>query len=226
MDLNQVFENFCNKLSQRKGKMTEDNVRYYWFAQMYDEDPELNHYMLEAPYIKLQDKELDLKYFNGKEQWAMEMKFHRYSENSDLPHTDAAGDLFNDILRLQYAPVEAEIPTRRLFLYVTDNEMDAYLSKEDCKIWQNLTFRRELRRFYTMCENTTSVFRFKENETNAKDTIPSTFTKSALDSIDADKKEFSTPQICLLRSKKLSNMNRESFKDAECHIRLYEIIMK
>jgi len=231
MKLTEVFNSFCEKLSKREGKMTEDNIRYYWFAAMYEKDDELNHYTLEEPYDKtiLPKKELDLLYKDGNEQWAIEMKFHRYSPDSDFAHTDAAGSIFNDLMRLQYAPIYKEIcSTRRLFLYVTDDEMDEYFKAED-NIWQNKTYRKELRKFYTIDENILTIIRFEENALDKEDKndhFPDTFTKKAFDSFVNKPNFFSSPKISLLYKREISELKSDTFKGKKCYVRLYEVLTK
>lgn len=231
MHIDKIFDDFCNLLGKREKIMTEDNIRYYWFTAMYQKDDELNHYTLEEPYDKtiLPKKELDLLYADGKEQWAMEMKFHRYSLDSAFAHTDAAGAILNDLNRLQYAPIRKEGGSiRRFFLYVTDDEMDEYFRVEK-NIWQNKTFRNQLRRFYTMEENIPTIIRFEENTLNKidkNDHFPATFTGKAFDSFVNKPNFFSSPKICLLHKREICELKSDSFKGNKCHVRLYEVLTK
>ena len=50
MNIQQLFDDFCKELSQRQDIMTEDNIRYYWFAKMLVQDGVLDNYTLEKPY--------------------------------------------------------------------------------------------------------------------------------------------------------------------------------
>lgn len=50
MDITELIENFASALYSREGILTEDNIRYYLFACMLRQDPDLNHYTLELPY--------------------------------------------------------------------------------------------------------------------------------------------------------------------------------
>ena len=252
MNLADVFKSFCEKLSKREGKMTEDNVRYYWFAAMYEKDNELNHYTLEKPYErkeifepeprpkskrkKRSRKELDLLYDNGKQQWAMEIKFHRYSPTSVTALPDAAGAIFSDILRLQFAPVKPDKSSvRRLFLYVTDDEMDAYMSKGSGGLCEE--YRKELQAFYGKKGYTKKQF---------FDGISSleTFKKSAFSSFEKTTAGyyynskltlFPTPDIRLIFKKDNLRTRSNSFKERDekdeneetihmCHVRLYEVL--
>lgn len=51
MDISKVFKTFVGEIRKRTNIMTEDNIRYYWFASMLTQDKELNNYTLEYPYI-------------------------------------------------------------------------------------------------------------------------------------------------------------------------------
>ena len=75
------------------------------------------------------NQELDMYYDNGLEQICVEVKFHRHARNgADFAHTMAAGQLVNDLRRLQVLrPTEEGQNFKRVMLYVTDNEMHNYL---------------------------------------------------------------------------------------------------
>lgn len=138
MDLNKVFDSFVSVLSKQRQHLTEDNIRYYLFAKMYDQDNDLTNYCLELPYnneignpIKgnydeldfsgLNHRELDM-FYNGDEKIAMEIKFHRPSKTATgLPNK--AGELFNDLKRLELIK---QPNVRKIFVYVTDDEMHNY----------------------------------------------------------------------------------------------------
>lgn len=156
MDLQLLLDNFSSELKNRSEHLTEDSVRYYLFACMLRQDPQLNNYMLELPYddmLKSSDMsktlpvyvdskslsedgnksvskmELDMCYYNGSQCFSIEIKFHRHntSEHS-FPHTMSAGALFNDIRRLGLIhPNPLVKEYTRLFLYVTDQQMHDYL---------------------------------------------------------------------------------------------------
>lgn len=55
MDLQLLLNDFCSELKNRSGNLTEDSVRYYLFACMLRQDPQLNNYMLELPYEDMLD---------------------------------------------------------------------------------------------------------------------------------------------------------------------------
>lgn len=216
--------------------MTEDNVRYYWFAAMLQEDADLAHYTMEYPYDKslfqrssrAAKKELDFLYLNGDDSYCMEIKFHRNPDpKSTYAHTDAAGSLFNDMLRVSiFKPgksfseqkYECKIPAnaKRLFLYVTDNEMHEYLG--NAKTWAyNAEYRKVLHRFYADTASKTFYVPTFNN-------VPDTFLNCALDGLDTDLYSLaSMPRICLLYDDTWENMQSESFKKQQCHVRLYEV---
>lgn len=86
MNTNKVFTDFCNALSRRTRNLTEDNVRYYWFANMLKQDSELDNYCLEEQYnpnlcqaLNLGHAELDLHYEGGIDNLCFEMKLHRFT---------------------------------------------------------------------------------------------------------------------------------------------------
>lgn len=236
MDLAKVFRRFCENLHRRQELMTEDNVRYYWFASMLHEDADVEHYTMEYPYDssvfeasqRRAKKELDFLYLNGDESYCMEIKFHRNPDPaSTYAHTDAAGSLFNDILRLSlFVPGKSfatqknvcTLPqnTRRLFLYVTDAEMDAYLAKGNGTA-VNSGYREELRKFYA-CPKDAGFYAPKFEE------VPATFSLVALDALNKEKHSLQAlPKICLLHADSYCKMQSESFEDRQCHVRLYEI---
>ncbi len=162
MQIESIFKDFCDNLKERKGIMTEDNIRYYWFASMLKHDNSLNHYTLEYPYKKancdkLQNEELDMLYKSDDETWCFEMKFHRKGESeSQLPYTIAAGSLINDLMRLQYLKRQNGeskktnfVNARYFFLYVTDCKMADYLGYKPNNGERNNPYRNELRAFFT-----------------------------------------------------------------------------
>lgn len=143
MNLLNVFNNLKNELMNRTGILTEDNIRYYLFSKMYDQDNSLDNYYLELPYDSSlgmplsgsnfstlvtnrngTHQELDLYYDNGNDKFAFEIKFHRPSDTtSGLPNK--AGELFNDIKRLELITT-ANI--RKFLVYITDDEMNNYFT--------------------------------------------------------------------------------------------------
>lgn len=257
MDIDKVFDTFCDKLKKRKELMTEDNVRYYWFVAMRDVEGntfDLNHYTMEFPYdtrafskSSLGRKELDLLYDDGEECICMEIKFHRNpDEKSVYAHPDAAGSLFNDLIRLSiFRPGEAyngarntldfqKRKVRRLFLYVTDAEMDAYLSWKK----EGNNYREELNLFYNHdadkewfhpafyeIDSVTKTFKVTALKSFAK------FTKEE-DNVEEvwNKQKYPIPNIKLLKKLDIPSTNNQqeqilspSYRGKACHVRLYEV---
>lgn len=132
MVIGDVFRDFYSELGKRIGFLSEDNIRFYWFASMLKQDSDLNHYSLEKPYPG-GNEELDLMYEDTDEIFAFEIKFHRHQEgkSKELPTTESAGKIFNDLIRLpSWKPKTVTCkPIRYFFLYVTDNVMNEYLSE-------------------------------------------------------------------------------------------------
>lgn len=150
MDIKNVFNDFCNYLQNRTGELTEDNIRFYWFACMLAGDNNLNNYTLEASYDKLLKngntkaetseqefadikmlQELDLEYKNelASEQFFFEIKFHHNPGKNNRPRTQSAGKILNDLRRLATLKKRYE-NSKCMFLYVTDTEMNNYLIKK------------------------------------------------------------------------------------------------
>ena len=120
MNLTKLYADFESELRNYQGYLTEDGVRYIFFACMLRQDRILSHYVLEHPYDLLSSnpcvsvntiplkttngsltQELDLFYENQNECLCFEFKFHRRATGSTFPHTSAAGGILNDLQRLQ-----------------------------------------------------------------------------------------------------------------------------
>ena len=232
MNIQKVFDRFCKNLQNRTGIMTEDNIRYYWFAAMLKEDDELNNYTLEHPYKELdlktqdilQNEELDLLYENktNKEFFCFEMKFHRNNTDKSFAKTAAAGSIFNDLQRLQQITNKN---AHRYFLYVTDPVMDDYLLPSKRKI-KNDKYDQLLADFYTPDKP-------KERDLYYTDTEPTTFIDRANKSLNTNATTGSANTLPLKLNLKLrlihhneknTKIDSDSFKDKECHVRLYEVI--
>lgn len=237
MNINDVFKDFCKNIKKRKGIMTEDNIRYYWFASMLKKDKDLNHYTLEYPYKEaevdgLSKEELDLFYEGDNEIWCFEMKFHRKGElKSEYAHTGAAGALFNDLLRLQELKLhlgrEAN-NVRYFFLYVTDQEMYDYLTAGE-KSNLNKEYRKRLKEFFKLETNKEISLDFE-----GIDTIPNTFIESALASFVKKEEAMDNKDKILIHNIQLcekdDTLTCESMsfkgdnKRKPCYVRLYEIL--
>ena len=228
INIQNVFNQFCTFLQNRKGIMTEDNIRYYWFAAMLQEDLDLNNYTLEYPYSNLnvitpgilQNEELDLLYENNTENefFCFEMKFHRNNTNNTFAKTSAAGGIFNDLQRLQQI---ANPGARRFFLYVTDSIMYVYLSNNNGK---DLDYSQLLMDFCALQAGNAITLNF-----NNAPLSPSTFKDSANKSLNIN----TLPEIqnllllyeddfpCISPSFANNNNNNNN---NNCHVRLYEIL--
>jgi hypothetical protein len=250
MNLEKVFRDFCDSLQKRTCVTSEDTIRYYWFAAMLqnDADYDLNNYSLEYPYLLKEDifskdqkgniakKELDFLYNNGEECYCIEIKFHRNPDpNSTYAHPDAAGSLFNDLIRLAvFQPGKAYersnekvvmLPktTRRFLLYVTDDEMNQYFTDNSRSQQCYLDgYRQPLRDFYKLKEGDIWIPSFKEP-------IPETFKKSTLFSMADNLTLSKIPNIRLVCSCDDLNVDSNSIKgeskNRHCYVRLYEVVM-
>lgn len=251
MNIEQVFCDFCNSLQSRTSVTSEDTIRYYWFAAMMKNDKKLNlnDYSLEYPYHlsekifkkkgkrNITKKELDFLYNNGDECYCIEVKFHRNPDpKSTYAHPDAAGSLFNDLIRLSvFQPGKAYekasekvmiLPktTRRFLLYVTDDEMNQYFtdSSRSQKCYLD-GYRKLLRGFYQLSEGEIWTPSFKEP-------IPDTFKSSVLYAMADNFRLSNIPKVQLVCSSDDLNVNSNSIKgqskvNRHCYVRLYEIIM-
>jgi hypothetical protein len=214
-----------------------------------DSDYDLDNYSLEYPYLLKEDifskdqkeniakKELDFLYNNGEECYCKEIKFHRNPyPDSTYAHPDAAGSLFNDLIRLSvFQPGKAYersnekmvmLPktTRRFLLYVTDDEMNQYFTdnsrSQQCYIDG---YRQPLRDFYKLKEGDIWTPSFKEP-------IPDTFKKSALFSMANNLNLSKIPNVRLVCSSddlnvKSNSIKEQSKENRHCYVRLYEVVV-
>lgn len=222
--MGQVFIDFVNALACRTILLTEDSVRYSFFACMLKQDPDLNHYTMERPYQSFEDvdmsplsdgkKELDMFYaFEDSltDVLCIEFKFHRKSD-STFAHTDAAGSIVNDIHRLQLIQSPNERMFRRLMVYVTDNEMHNYFSKET----KNDKYRQHLKEFYELPQDQSRHFQFDSS------IAPKTFMVSASHSF----RNNSNPdfEVKKLFDERNQNTSCPTFSDNKMHIVIYEVL--
>lgn len=222
MDIRRVFTQFCQDLGNRQEFLSEDNVRFYWFAAMLNQDGELEHYSLEEPYPEpLQRKELDLKFEAKDEIMCFEIKFHRHPNKSPknaFTHPQSAGEVFNDIIRLPYWKKDSKKPIKRFLLYVTDEEMHKYLS-----LSKN-PYRQQLMRLYCPdIENLTSRH-IDLDFSGPKDAtkVPETFKKYALAGF-SQKDMPKSISVNLIYAKDLECGSKTIQEGGLCHVRLYEI---
>lgn len=249
MNIEKVFSDFCNSLQGRTCVISEDTIRYYWFAAMMKNDKklDLNNYSLEYPYNLTKQifernkakKELDFLYNNGEECYCIEIKFHRNPDsNSTYAHPDAAGNLFNDLIRLSvFQPGKVYekslekvmiLPqnTRRFLLYITDDEMNQYFidSSKSQKCYLR-GYRQPLSCFYQLRKNDVWTPSFI-------DPTPETFTRNALSAMAGKYKLSDIPKVKLVCSHDKLIVNSDSIKFSEtdrirhCYARLYEITCK
>lgn len=229
MTISQLFNDFAGEIRGRRGILTEDSLRYIFFACMLRQDSALNNYTLELPYrllmpsnntypifINLQPTqtgrlgdELDLYYEDSvtPEIFCIEFKFHRAgTRNSTLNYTASAGSIIKDIKRLQLIQSSGN-PVHRLLVYVTDDKMHNYLSAS------GNVYRDTLSAFYLLPQGNSSTFIF--NPSN----VPAAFINAAAHSslapiaINVKKQfdsHFSTP--C------------PSFASGRAHIVIYEVM--
>ena len=232
MDIKKVFDTFVSELAKRKAFLSEDNIRFYWFTSMWKQDQDLNHYSLEEPYAGgAGHEELDLMYEDGKDRWCIEIKFDRnpkgqipQKSKGKLPHTESAGEIFDDIRRLPNWSNGGSkgLPTRYFFLYVTDDDMHKYLSNSTNR---KSVYRDSLADFYNLAVGAVKGFTFQDSPNG--DT-PKTFFNQALASYKAGiPNKMHTPNVVMIAKDDItcpsSSMKKISRKGPNCHIRLYEV---
>lgn len=208
MDIGKAFKQFCDDLQNRTGIMTEDNIRYYWFATMLRQDKDLNHYTLEEPYQTLSGKEMDLHYQDNNDELYFEIKFHRNNGQSDYHHTFAAGEIFDDLQRLKSIKISRP-QSHCYFLYVTDDIMHNYFISGR---QQNKSFGKQLKNFYNPQINDPINLNFKG--------APKTFLDSANKSLN-NQNLIVFPNLQLILSRDFT-CGSASF-NGDCHVRLYVI---
>lgn len=178
MNLNQLFFDFCRELGERKHLLTEDNIRYYWFAQMLKQDQVLDHYCLEDKYSGLSQipgkSELDLHYENGTDDFRFEMKMHLNASHT-IPETQNAGEVFNDMQRLQSMPAG-----RKFFLYVTGETMEKYYRGDSGDSKSSKEYAKVLREVFTLPAGKIYSVRFENSD------VPKTFKESANKTINTE----------------------------------------
>lgn len=169
MDIKRLLSSFCKEIGRCDHILTEDSVRYAFFACLLKQDPDLNHYILELPYQKMDGQtvpihsdlsdfkdtgkdrlELDMFYWTDNTAFCFEFKFHRTGDaNSAYANPDAAGGVFNDLKRLQTIHSSCNIYLKKIMVYLTDTEMDQYLGNPQ-KHYAKTVFRQDLKEFYNL----------------------------------------------------------------------------
>lgn len=220
VNIGKAFKQFCNDLQNRTGIMTEDNIRYYWFDSMLQQDNLLDNYTLEQPYAAFplniatfSKEELDLLYDDQlyNEYYCFEMKFDKGPKRTTTAKTSAAGELFNDLQRLQQIqPTINGKTTHRLFLYVTDDIMHNYFISGR---QQEKSFGRQLNDFYNAQVNDPINLNFAS--------APKSFLNRANNSFKNNPNPITQFNLRLLHYRDFS-LVCSSF-NGKCHVRLYEI---
>lgn len=180
MNTNKIFTDFCNALSRRTRNLTEDNIRYYWFANMLKQDSELDNYCLEEQYnpnlcqtLNLGHAELDLHYEGGIDNLCFEMKLHRFT-GSTLTYTENVGKVINDLRRLGAITLPV---SRKLFLYVTDDAMETHLLKATAGINSLPTYRSQVSALFSLAPGQAISLTFSASQ------VPATFWREAAKSV-------------------------------------------
>lgn len=131
-NIDDVFQQFAEMLEKRFSKgtiTTEDSVRYTFFyclTARWNISP--SDIVLEYPHPGISGAEVDTYVMprNAQPGMAFEFKFDRsIPSGRNLPRPRKAGKVFADIFRL--ADFNAGNGVQLFFVYVTDNEMAAYL---------------------------------------------------------------------------------------------------
>lgn len=130
-----VIEQFSKLLSNRLNyndiHTTEDTVRYTYFASLVlHSDIQPHEVILEYPHPSLPGKEVDtyVPSISGREGLIIEFKYDRNSGTTS-PRPHKTGKLFNDLYRLKIFNTDQN--AKKWLVYLTDNEMASYLSKEE-----------------------------------------------------------------------------------------------
>lgn len=197
MNLNELFSEFSNKLKARTKLLTEDNIRYYLFAAMLKQDDNLNNYVLELPYVNEDNNlikgdfgtlnnqgerlELDLYYSDGDEELIIEIKFHRKKSNSSAARTSGAGQLFNDIKRLELINTNNK-KCKKMLVYVTDDVMHNYFTNPQGGN-KNKNLKSFLNCFYA---NGIIDYTLLEKEVGNERNIAEIFRRQATDSFNVE----------------------------------------
>lgn len=113
---------------------TEDSVRYTFFAAMMEKTTIQPHkVVLEYPHNTIAKAEVDTYICTNKESDSViEFKYHRpIPSGANAPRPQLAGGLFKDLFRLaRFEPENDAKKLNRLFIYVTAQEMNQYLSSK------------------------------------------------------------------------------------------------
>ncbi|MEE9442728.1 MAG: hypothetical protein V3V99_08680 [candidate division Zixibacteria bacterium] len=136
------FEELLNERFTMKVYTTEDSVRYTFYAALTERTTILPHnVVLELPHNAIEGAEVDT-YISGNngDKYVIEFKYYRQiPSGQNANRTQLAGRLIKDLSRLAcFKPQEEDRKLVRLFVYVSDQEMNSYLSNEQnglCSIY-------------------------------------------------------------------------------------------
>ena len=261
INFQKLMSEFAEDISNRDGLLTEDSVRYYVFKAFLTQDKILNNYTLELPYDSITfekenpyhiqlpktdglerrngklEQELDLFNSNDGEPICMEIKFHRHPSSVAFPHPQAAGSLFNDLQRLNLFEAVGCKKIHKLFLYVTDEEMNNYLGKEVKTKKINLEEEEKNKIEYRKSLNNFYAPEIREFEFSIVKGAPETFVLSSLKSfapiIDSKKNtDLGKMRTNVWKDLKLKLLymidglqcQSPSIKGKKVYIRLYEVL--
>jgi hypothetical protein len=247
MNPHRLYRDFIAELQNRTHYLTEDSIRYYFFACMFKQDPTLDNYIMELPYTSFvsgspyhiyvnsglaspistthsPQQELDMYYYDNanKGSYYIEFKFHRNPAGKTYAHTDAAGRIINDIKRLHLIQPKPGQTIRRLLVYVTDDEMNNYLNAAT-RIYMNSIFRGILKSFYNSPLNSPQQFIFDSTQIAIPNTFIScanaSFNKPYVSPITIDVKKVVDQAFFTT----CPSFQKDSTGNRACHILIYEV---
>lgn len=121
----QTFEEYLIVRVKSGRHLTEDSVRYSFFAALIDASFCQQHELiLELPHPNIPKAEIDTFISAPNCQAYLEFKYHRQNDSAS-PKPQKAGSLFKDFNRLSAIENSAE----KYLVYFTDKEMAAYFNK-------------------------------------------------------------------------------------------------
>lgn len=128
--INQFSKLLSDRLNYNDIHTTEDTVRYTFFASLaLHSNIQPHEVILEYPHPSLEKKEVDtyIPSVTDRDGLIIEFKYDRNS-GATAPRPQKAGKLFNDLYRLKIFRTDPN--AKKWLVYLTDNEMASYLSKE------------------------------------------------------------------------------------------------
>ena len=184
---------------------------------MLKQDQVLDHYCLEDKYSGLSQipgkSELDLHYENGTDDFRFEMKMHLNASHT-IPETQNAGEVFNDLQRLQSMPAG-----RKFFLYVTDEVMNRYYGGDAGGRKSSVVYERALKKVFMLSAGGRTIFSLSEHD------APAGFWKKANDTIKTSGQSILVGLGLLYFSQLYCQAaNDASSPDGTLYVRLFEVI--